>query len=358
MLQLNLNRHCVWPNKYTIKSCIYGQFYKYRFGFNGQEKDDEVSGNGNTMTAEFWEYDARLGRRFNCDLVVKYWMSPYHAFSNKPILNTDPNGARDDKFYDEEGNMVFDDGKGNDNYVVSKSNYNNNYKKIGDINERSKKLKEVALRAYTSEEEAAKAWSGEGFSATRNDPNGFERVATILTSQMLDGTNLFVLGNTVTGEKGSDPAVQGQADPGKSKATVGGVDLLAKYSKVFKGVNAQYKYSPFHMPLGVSLGLMDNPIVGWNPIMENHYYWRTSGFVHTHVPRSDNQFSLSSTILGQYQGDIGYAMSGQNVYLVPTSSSVLTKMYLLNSLPMMYFKQEADAQAYIKDKVVTIPIKK
>ncbi|MDZ4667997.1 MAG: hypothetical protein SGJ00_08945, partial [bacterium] len=36
---------------------------EYRFGFGGQERDDEIAGIGNTMTAEFWEYDARLGRR-------------------------------------------------------------------------------------------------------------------------------------------------------------------------------------------------------------------------------------------------------------------------------------------------------
>ena len=32
----------------------------YRFGFNGQEKDNEVAGFGNITTAEFWEYDCRL----------------------------------------------------------------------------------------------------------------------------------------------------------------------------------------------------------------------------------------------------------------------------------------------------------
>jgi len=76
----------------------------YRFGFNGQERDDEVAGIGNTMTAEFWEYDARLGRRWNVDPVTKPWMSSYHAFSNKPILNVDPNGANDDNYVvDENG---------------------------------------------------------------------------------------------------------------------------------------------------------------------------------------------------------------------------------------------------------------
>ncbi len=68
----------------------------YTYGFNSQEKDDEVSGSGNSYTAEFWQYDSRLGRRWNIDPVDKPWMSSYHAFSNKPITNIDPNGANDD----------------------------------------------------------------------------------------------------------------------------------------------------------------------------------------------------------------------------------------------------------------------
>jgi hypothetical protein len=31
----------------------------YRYGFNGQEKDDEIAGIGNSYTAEFWQYDSR-----------------------------------------------------------------------------------------------------------------------------------------------------------------------------------------------------------------------------------------------------------------------------------------------------------
>jgi len=64
----------------------------YRFGFGGQEKDDEISGNGNTYTAEYWEYDARLGRRWNVDPVVKPWESSYAAFANNPIVYNDPTG--------------------------------------------------------------------------------------------------------------------------------------------------------------------------------------------------------------------------------------------------------------------------
>ncbi len=70
----------------------------YKYGFNGQEKDDEVYGEGNLNSALFWEYDTRLGRRWNMDPVIKYWMSPFHAFSNNPIQNIDPIGANDDDY--------------------------------------------------------------------------------------------------------------------------------------------------------------------------------------------------------------------------------------------------------------------
>ncbi len=62
----------------------------YRFGFNGQERDDEVF--IGAYTAEYWEYDSRLGRRWNVDPVVKPWESPYACFSNNPIVYVDIHG--------------------------------------------------------------------------------------------------------------------------------------------------------------------------------------------------------------------------------------------------------------------------
>ncbi|HET6228025.1 MAG TPA: hypothetical protein VFF27_17205, partial [Bacteroidia bacterium] len=64
----------------------------YRYGFNGQEKDDEVVGNGNSYTAEFWQYDARLGRRWNLDPKADPSISFYATFSNNPLWFTDPLG--------------------------------------------------------------------------------------------------------------------------------------------------------------------------------------------------------------------------------------------------------------------------
>ena len=62
------------------------------FHFNGQETDDEIAGMGNIMTAEFWEYDTRLGRRWNVDPITKPWESVYAVFSNNPIVYVDPSG--------------------------------------------------------------------------------------------------------------------------------------------------------------------------------------------------------------------------------------------------------------------------
>ncbi len=65
---------------------------EYRFGFNKQEKTDEIAGSGNHNTATFWEYDGRLGRRWNIDPVTKPWESLYACLSNNPILMVDPDG--------------------------------------------------------------------------------------------------------------------------------------------------------------------------------------------------------------------------------------------------------------------------
>ncbi len=63
----------------------------YRFGFNGKEKDDEVTGNGNSIHFEFREYDPRTGRFKSIDpLGANYpWQSPYVFAANNPIVLVD-----------------------------------------------------------------------------------------------------------------------------------------------------------------------------------------------------------------------------------------------------------------------------
>jgi len=64
----------------------------YRFGFNGQEADFEITGDKTHYTAEFWMYDSRIGRRRNVDPVVKPHESGYATFANNPIWFIDPLG--------------------------------------------------------------------------------------------------------------------------------------------------------------------------------------------------------------------------------------------------------------------------
>ena len=62
---------------------------KSRFGFNTQEKTDEIAGKGNHNTAQFWEYDTRTARRWNVDPVKDHTQSSYATFNGNPILYTD-----------------------------------------------------------------------------------------------------------------------------------------------------------------------------------------------------------------------------------------------------------------------------
>lgn len=59
----------------------------YRFGFNGQEKDNEIKGVGNSLDFKFRGYDSRLGRFISRDpLAMDYpWNSTY-AFAENDVI--------------------------------------------------------------------------------------------------------------------------------------------------------------------------------------------------------------------------------------------------------------------------------
>jgi RHS repeat-associated protein len=61
----------------------------YRYGFQGQEVDDEVKGEGNSVNYKYRMHDPRLGRFFAIDpLASKYpFYSPY-AFSGNIVVNS------------------------------------------------------------------------------------------------------------------------------------------------------------------------------------------------------------------------------------------------------------------------------
>jgi RHS repeat-associated protein len=64
----------------------------FRYGFGGQEKSNEIKGEGNSYTSEYWEYDPRIVRRWNPDPIRNFSESSYATFRNNPIAYNDVNG--------------------------------------------------------------------------------------------------------------------------------------------------------------------------------------------------------------------------------------------------------------------------
>jgi RHS repeat-associated protein len=71
-----------------------GSNVPYDFGYNGMEIDKEMSGNGNSYTTEFRQYDPRLGRWKSLDPLAHLLtdQSPYSFALNSPIRVVDRDG--------------------------------------------------------------------------------------------------------------------------------------------------------------------------------------------------------------------------------------------------------------------------
>jgi RHS repeat-associated protein len=74
----------------------YGAGVEYRYAYNGMEVDGEVSGDGNSYTTEFRQYDPRLGRWKSLDPLMHMFasISPYASFDNNSVFFTDLKGDR------------------------------------------------------------------------------------------------------------------------------------------------------------------------------------------------------------------------------------------------------------------------
>ena len=60
----------------------------YRYGFQGQEKDDEIKGSGNSVNYKYRMHDPRLGRFFAVDpLIAKYPFYSSYAFSGNRVID-------------------------------------------------------------------------------------------------------------------------------------------------------------------------------------------------------------------------------------------------------------------------------
>jgi RHS repeat-associated protein len=130
-------------------------FFVYPSGFNGQERDDEIAGVGNFNTALYWEYDTRLGRRWNVDPLgyFRESLSPYNFCSNNPINRTDPNGLLDDDIYVNNNTKQVSVIKTNDNYdrlIVDGTYKGNTEKGIFKNNYKEYKANELKINYSSS----------------------------------------------------------------------------------------------------------------------------------------------------------------------------------------------------------------
>jgi RHS repeat-associated protein len=66
----------------------HGSSNEYRYGFQGQEKDNEIKGEGNSLNYEFRMHDPRIGRFLSLDPLTKEYpfYSPY-AFSGNRVID-------------------------------------------------------------------------------------------------------------------------------------------------------------------------------------------------------------------------------------------------------------------------------
>ncbi|PKP12733.1 MAG: hypothetical protein CVU08_09000 [Bacteroidetes bacterium HGW-Bacteroidetes-3] len=83
----------------------HGNTSDYRYGFQGQEMDNEVKGEGNSLNYKYRMHDPRVGRFFAVDpLANEYpWNSTYAFAENDVIRNLDLEGAEK---YDYKMNMT------------------------------------------------------------------------------------------------------------------------------------------------------------------------------------------------------------------------------------------------------------
>ncbi|WP_428741573.1 DUF6443 domain-containing protein [Tenacibaculum sp.] len=87
----------------------HGQADSYRYGFQGQEKDDEVKGEGNSINYKFRMHDPRLGRFFAVDPLFKEYPfnSPYAFSENFVIAGTEIEGLESQWVIDKSG-IIFE----------------------------------------------------------------------------------------------------------------------------------------------------------------------------------------------------------------------------------------------------------
>jgi RHS repeat-associated protein len=98
-----------YNNNLTFEKSSKSACRGYMYGFNGQEKDNEIKGDGNSLTFKYRAYDARLGKFLSVDPLSKSypWNSCYAFAENDVVRCIDLEGReRSIVIYDFSNNKI------------------------------------------------------------------------------------------------------------------------------------------------------------------------------------------------------------------------------------------------------------
>lgn len=96
----------------------------YRYGFQGQEKDDEIKGEGNSINFSFRMYDSRIGKFLTNDPLTKKYPhnSPYAFSENRVIDGVELEGL--EFYFTADGKFLGKYGKSNEILVQNNTEIN------------------------------------------------------------------------------------------------------------------------------------------------------------------------------------------------------------------------------------------
>ena len=207
----------------------------YRYAFNGQEKDDEIKGSGNSYDYGFRIYDPRIGRPLSIDPLTKHYpeLSPYQFFSNNPIWFIDLDGLEGLQYLEtmkmKDGTTVTKRIVEVDIFVATSKNVKSIHYKSGDLptiqsnlqSEYNKDFKDgsgnvVEFRFNIHEFDADVTMSFDKAKQLRRDPNNIvksidgtqaQKGFVLQKGKTKGGAQGITLGNLVTmSNKATDPS--------------------------------------------------------------------------------------------------------------------------------------------------------
>ncbi|GGD34284.1 hypothetical protein GCM10011343_25210 [Flavobacterium orientale] len=148
----------------------HGSAESYRYGFQGQEKDDEVKGEGNSLNYTFRMHDPRVGRFFAVDPLSKSypWNSSYAFSENRVIDSGELEGL--ERYFAADGSSLGQVGKseeirilysslnkGLDTYLINQAN--NPKISLKERENAEKILLGASTHAFKTVDEAAENWA-------------------------------------------------------------------------------------------------------------------------------------------------------------------------------------------------------